>query len=65
MNPAVCSAILCDYNNLKTTSDGAFHTDLWALMFDFDNLLNKTLINEPILRKIVDCKINGVPNLDI
>ena len=59
MRPQVCSAILCDYNNLKNTSKGAFHTDLWALMFSFDELLEKTFYNEPILKRIIEYKTNG------
>ena len=65
LNPAVCSAILCEYNNLKNKSEGAFHTDLWAVMFDFDNLLKRALHNYPILQKIVECKNKGFQNLEI
>ena len=64
-SPVVCSAILCDYNNLKNTSEGAFHTDLWALMFDFDILLEKTMRDYPIYKRIIEYKINNVQNLDI
>lgn len=65
LNPQVCSAILCDYNNLKTTSEGAFHTDLWALMFSFDELMRKALRPYPLLQKIVECKICGKQNIEI
>ena len=53
LSPTVCSAILCNYAGLKNSCDGAFHTDLWAVMFDFDNLLRKTLKDEPVLELIV------------
>ena len=59
LNPAVCAAILQDYNNLKHTSDGAFNTDLWGLMFSFDELMSKTFYNEPILQRIIEYKTNG------
>lgn len=65
LNPQVCSAILCDYNNLKTTSDGAFHTDLWGLMFSFDELMRKALHPYPLLQRIVECKICGKQNIEI
>lgn len=65
MRPQVCSAILCDYTNLKNTSEGAFHTDLWALMFSFDELMEKTLRDEPILKRIIEYKIDGYQNQEI
>lgn len=65
LSPVVCSAILCNYAGLKNTCDGAFHTDLWAVMFDFDNLLRKTLKDEPVLDLIVQYKIAGCQNIEI
>ena len=65
MRPQVITAILRDYANLKNTCEGAFHTDLWALMFSFDNLMEKTMRDEPILKRIIDCKINGYQNQEI
>ena len=65
MNPTVCSAILCNYNQLHQKSEGAFHTDLWAVMFDFDRLFEKTMCHYPILRLIAICKIAGLQNLSI
>jgi hypothetical protein len=65
MNPAVCSAILCNYNLLKQKSEGAFHTDLWAIMFDFDELFTKTMRDYPILKYLAECKICGLQNITI
>ena len=65
MNPAVCAAILRDYLNLSTKSEGAFHTDLWAVMYDFDALFNKTMDNYPILKCIAQCKIAGCKSTTI
>jgi hypothetical protein len=65
VNPEVCGLILCSYNTLKNQSAGAFHSDLWAIMFDFDDLLRRALANYPMYRRIVKCKINGVQNTEI
>ena len=65
VDPKVCSCILCNYTLLKTQCKGAFHTDLWALMFDFDELLRKTLADYPLYNRIVECKIAGMQNIEI
>ena len=65
MRPQVCQAILQDYEALKHECDGAFHTDLWALMSDFDDLMRQALSEEPILQAIIQCKIKGMQNTDI
>jgi hypothetical protein len=48
VDPKVCGAILCNYQNLKTQCAGAFHSDLWALMFDFDGLMERALTDYPM-----------------
>lgn len=65
LSSKVCSCILCNYNLLKTQCQGAFNSDLWALMFDFDALLEKTFRDEPLLKRIVDYKIAGMQNQEI
>ena len=65
VSPHVCSCILCAYNTLKNNSEGAFHSDLWALMFDFDILLEKALKDYPLYKRIVECKIAGMQNIEI
>lgn len=64
-DPKVCSAILCNYQDLKNISEGAFDKDVYYLMFDFDKLLDGSLKDYPLYRKIVDCKIAGMQNIDI
>lgn len=61
----VCAQVLKLYNELKAQSAGAFHSELWAFMFDFDNLMEKTLSKYPIYQKIVECKFKGMYNSDI
>jgi hypothetical protein len=34
-------------------------------MFDFDDLMRRTLANEPVLSLIVECKFAGLQNIDI
>ena len=65
MRPQVCAAILHDYNNLKNTSENNFTSDLWALMSDFDELVEKTLHDEPILKRIIEYKVDGYQNQEI
>ena len=65
VDPAVCGAILSAYSGLKNRSAGAFQSDLWALMFDFDDLLERTFKDYPVYKKIIDCKIAGKQNLEI
>jgi hypothetical protein len=59
-SPEVCSAILCDYQRLRTSADSGNFTDTWALMEDFDNLKRKALNDFPIYELIVECKICGL-----
>ena len=65
IDPNVCSIILCSYNLFKNQSAGVFHSDLWALMFDFDNLMRRALKDYPVYQKIVECKINNKSNIEI
>ena len=61
----VCSAILCNYQELKNGAEGAFDKDLYYLMHDFDNLLEDALKDYPLYDKIVEYKISGLQNVDI
>ena len=60
MDPAVCSAILCNYSRLKQDSWDRFEDDTWYLMYDFDNLCEKALKNFPLYERIVEYKIDGL-----
>lgn len=62
---AVCSFILCNYSKLKGDSEDRIHSDLWALMKDFDALCEKTLAEHPVYERIVLYKIDGIKNVDI
>lgn len=64
-NPAVCSAILCNYSKLKEDSDGLFESDMWYLIYDFENICDKALFAYPVYQKIVECKIDGLENVKI
>ena len=61
----VCSAILCNYQDLKFGSEGAFDRDLYYVMHDFDNLLDDALKDYPLYQKIAEYKIQGLQNVDI
>lgn len=65
LNPAVCSAILCNYSKLKEDSYGNFEGDLWYLIYDFENTCDKALADYPMLMRIVECKIDGMQNIEI
>ena len=64
-NPKVCSAILCNYSRLKEQAYGQFESDLYYLIYSFDELAEKVLAEEPLYRQIVIDKIDGMPNNDI
>ena len=65
LDPAVCSAILCNYSRLKQDSWGNFESDTWYLIYDFENICDKALENYPLYMKIVEYKIDGMQNIDI
>ena len=65
LNPAVCSAILCNYSKLKEDSDGYFENDMWYLLYDFECVCDKALKKYPLYQRIVECKIDGIQNADI
>lgn len=64
-NPAVCEAILCNYSKLKQDSWGTFDTNTWFVMEDFDNVSRKALEDYPLYKRIVQCKIDGMQNIQI
>jgi hypothetical protein len=65
MNPAVCSAILCNYSRLKEGCWDAFDGDTWYLMFDFDEISGQALEDYPLYQRIVEMKIDGLQNIEI
>lgn len=65
LNPAVCSAILCNYSRLKEDSFDRFEGDLYYLMLAFDEIADKALKEYPLYEKIVECKVDGLQNTQI
>lgn len=61
----VVEALLTHYSALKEDSWGHFNGDLWYIMQDFDNLLNKALSDNPYYETIVRMKIDGRTNQEI
>ena len=64
-DPKVCSAILCNYNELKTSGEGHFDKDTYFMMCDFDDVLFPALADYPLYNRIVEYKIAGLQNVDI
>lgn len=60
-SPKVVSAILRDYSRLKEQCAESPHTDLWAIMLDFDNVAERALAPFPILETITILKIDKTP----
>lgn len=65
IDPAVCSAILCNYGKLKMDSAGNFESDTWFMMDDFDKLCDRALADYPLYDRIVEMKIDGRQNIEI
>lgn len=65
VNPKVCSAILCNYSRLKEDSYTQLDGDTWYLLYDFEQMCDKALSKFPLYEKIVECKIDGMQNIDI
>ena len=65
LNPSVCSAILCNYSKLKEDSWDQFEGDTWYLIYDFENTCDKALKDYPLYQRLVECKIDGMQNIDI
>ncbi len=65
LDPAVCSAILCNYSRLKQDSSDQFEGDLYYLMDAFDEIADIALKDYPLYEKIVECKIDGLQNIQI
>ena len=65
LDPVVCSAILCNYSRLKQDSWGQFEADLYYLIESFDEIAEIALQDYPLYQKIVECKIDGLQNIQI
>ena len=65
MNPKVCEAILCNYSKLKQDSWDRFEGDTWYMIYDFERLVDKALEPYPLYMRLLECKIDGIQNIDI
>lgn len=65
LNPKVCEAILCNYSKLKQDSWDKFESDTWYMIYDFERLCDKALVNYPLYKRLMECKIDGMSNLTI
>lgn len=65
MDSKVCEAILCNYSRLKQESYDRFDSDTWYLVYDFELLCEKALEKYPLYMRLVECKIDGMQNIDI
>ena len=64
-DPRVCSAILCNYSQLKQDSWGNFEADTWYLIEEFERVCDIALEAYPLYMRIVEYKIDGMQNIDI
>lgn len=65
MDPAVISAILCNYSKLKEDSYDQFEGDTWYLIQSFEDICDKALEDFPIYLRIVELKIDKKQNNEI
>lgn len=65
LNPAVCSAILCNYSRLKQDSFDQFDNDLYYLIEAFDEISTVALKDYPLYERLIECKIDGMQNIQI
>jgi hypothetical protein len=65
-NPAHIVAILCNYSGLKMETWDKFDSDIYYLLLDFENLVDKALEKDyPLLYKLLIYKIDGKTNVEI
>lgn len=65
MDPNIVSAILCNYSRLKEDSYEDFEGDTWYLIQAFEELVDKALADYPYYMRLVECKIDGMQNIQI
>ena len=65
-DPQHIALLLKYYSELRQEAWGHFENDLWFLMEDLDNLIERALANEqPMLYDLLIMKIDGMCNIDI
>ena len=65
INPKVCEAILVNYSRLKEDSWSRLDSDTWCLIYDFERTCDRALAKYPLYMRLIECKIDGMSNLDI
>lgn len=65
LNPLHVSAILCNYEALKAATHGKFESDMYHMLMDLDNLMEKVLSKTPVYDTITKYKIQGLKNEEI
>lgn len=65
MDSKIISAILCNYSKLKQDSFDQFNGDTYYLIQSFEQVCDKALQNYPLYMKLVECKIDGLQNVEI
>ncbi len=65
-NPQHIEALLCNYSELKQAAWGRYEYDLWYMMEDLDNLIERTLKDaHPLYYDLLIYKIDGKTNIEI
>ena len=65
-NPQHISALLCNYSKIKEECYGSFKSDVYYLMEDLDNLIERTLKDKyPLYYDLLIYKIDGKQNIEI
>lgn len=65
-NPQHISALLCNYSKIKEECYGNFKNDVYYLMEDLDNVVNKALKDKyPLYYDLLIYKIDGKQNIEI
>lgn len=65
-NPKHISALLCHFYQLKQHCQGKFYTDGYYLIWDLENLINRTLRDAyPLYYRLLQYKIQGKQNIEI
>lgn len=64
-DPKVISEILQVFPALKGRSEGQFDSDAWALVQDFEPLVERALQDYPLYQRIVEYKMDKLQNTEI
>lgn len=65
MDKNCVSIILQNYSRLKEESFDNFRNDTWYLIQDFEKVCDKALEKYPVYMRILECKIDGLQNIEI